>query len=193
VLAKLDGFPEAESCTSEAVARHRKLMTTNRRRDRPELARSLDNLVDLRVRAGRHAEALDPADEAVALHRRLADLEPARYSPELARALINHSVCLSELHRHAEALPIAQEAVQRYRQLDAAGQHPADRAAGSRPRRYALRLAHALDNLAVDLAELHRHPEAEDCRVEARELQRQYGEAAAQGALGDTDLTDSDE
>jgi hypothetical protein len=174
VLAKLNRFPEAESSTSAAVARHRKLMKTNQRRYRPELARALDNLVELRVRAGRHAQALDPANEAVALHRRLAELKPLRYESELARALVNHSVCLSELHRHAEALPIAQEAERRYRQLDTA-----DRAGGCEPRRYALRLAHALDNLAVDLAALRRHPEAEDRRAEARALRGRYSEVAA--------------
>ncbi len=186
-----DHDADAERHAREAVTLNEALARANAR-FQPELGRSSDNLGLILARQGRHAEAIPHAmravrvyAEAAQLHREadqarasveVADNGPRktgvpRYQPEHAAALTNLGVCLSELGRHAEALPLAEKAVRICAELAKLTElTESDRD------RYRRQYARALDNLAVDLSALRRHPDAERRRQDAYKIRLGLGD-----------------
>jgi tetratricopeptide (TPR) repeat protein len=118
------------------------------------------------ARAGRHRDAIAPAEEAVALLRTLAVSNPARYEREFAGTLGNLGTVLAEAGRHQDALVPTEEAASIYRRL-----------ATDDPTNYLHDLATALGNLGPMLSELGRKEEALQPAADAVSIHRQLTEA----------------
>ena len=125
----------------------------------PDLARSLANLGIRLTEAGRHAEALDPAQQATQIFRRLAADNPRAWEPDLAASLSNLGVQLRDLGRHAEALDAMQQAIEIRERLTA------DSSAD-----YEHVLGRSLSNLGVQLGDLGRRAEALDAIQQATQI-----------------------
>jgi hypothetical protein len=159
-LGRVGRYHEALGTSTEAVALHRSLATTN-----PDVypcfASALDNLMVHLGRLGREQEALAPITEAVDLYRALATTNPDAYQPYLAGTLEHVGSQLNNLGRYEEALTPTAEAIDLYRAL-----------ASTNPDAYNPGLANALNSYGIMLNELGRHEEALTLTAEAVDLYR---------------------
>ncbi|PGH47182.1 tetratricopeptide repeat protein [Streptomyces sp. Ru87] len=146
ILKELGHVDEAVSAWKESADLNWKLFPLGRQVDIAHVSSRLDDMVQLLAEAGRHQEALEPAEQAVLQYRLLTDADPEKFSEYLAVALQNLALCQSAVGRTADAVGHMEEAARRHLQLS---QHTGSSVAGER-------LAATLGVLAEDYEKLGR-------------------------------------
>jgi len=131
-----------------AVDAYRPLAESDPARYRSGLASALSALAQVTADLGDHQRALDLNTEAIDIRRALVDVQPAAHRGNLGISLTNMASLLGKLGRRDDALVMAQEAVREFQ------------TAADREPTHEINLAHALNNLSVELREDGRHADA---------------------------------